>query len=41
MRFMMNNFFKQTCFLRTELLPQEIPLFFFQTIQLLIILTTF
>lgn len=40
MRFMMNNFFKQTCFLRTELLPQEIPLFF-QTIQLLIILTTF
>ncbi|WP_270661741.1 reverse transcriptase domain-containing protein [Streptococcus anginosus] len=25
---MMNNFFKQTCFLRTELLPQEIPLFF-------------
>ncbi|MBN2960033.1 MAG: RNA-directed DNA polymerase [Streptococcus gordonii] len=24
----MNNFFKHTCFLRTELLPQEIPLFF-------------
>mgnify|MGYP007026892427 CR=1 FL=1 len=24
----MNNFFKYTCFLRTELLPQEIPLFF-------------
>ena len=24
----MNNFFRQTCFLKTELLPQEIPLFF-------------
>lgn len=24
----MNNFFRQICFLKTELLPQEVPLFF-------------
>mgnify|MGYP000957348912 CR=1 FL=1 len=24
----MNNFFRQVCFLKTELLPQEVPLFF-------------